>query len=114
MIRRGPEPCALQRNRLARVMRDRDADEIPISDNATRRIEVDPARAGHIDLHPGVRVAAGDIVVIIVGQMQVSRDEPRGYSARAKRRYHKHGEVATTAAPEIERPDRSLDSLLVP
>ena len=40
MIRRGPEPCALQRDRLARVMRDRDADEVLISHNAARWIEV--------------------------------------------------------------------------
>jgi hypothetical protein len=115
MIRRGPEPCALQRDRLARVMRDRDADEVLISHDASRRVEVNPARTGNVDLHPGAGVAAGDIVVvIIVGQMHISRDEPRGNSARAKRRYHKHGEVTTTATPEIERPNRSLDSLLVP
>jgi hypothetical protein len=34
-------------------------------------------------------------------------------SARAKRRDHKHGEVTTTAAPEIERPDGLLRSLPV-
>ena len=67
---------------FARMMRDCDADEIPISHNAARRIEVDPAGARHVDLHPGVHVAALDnIVVVIVGQMHVSRDEPRRNSA---------------------------------
>ena len=115
MIRRGPEPCALQGDRLARVMRHRDADEVLISHDASRRVEVDPARTRNVDLHPGVGVAAGDIVVVIIaGQMHVSRDEPRGNSARAKRGYHQHGEVTTTAAPEIECPGRSLGALLVP
>jgi len=63
------------------MMRDCDADEILITHYATRRIEVDPAGTGHVDLHPGVHVAARDIVVIIVGQMHVSRDEPRRNSA---------------------------------
>jgi hypothetical protein len=48
MIRRGPEPCALQGDRLARVMRHRDADEVLISHEASRRVEVDPARTGNV------------------------------------------------------------------
>src|SRR5580704_17875332 len=114
VIRRGAEPCALQRNRLARVMRDRDADEFFIADAAARRIEVDPARAWNVDLDPGMGVAAGGTVVVIIGQMQISGHEPSGNAARAQRRYHEHGEVTTTAAAEIERADRRLDALLVP
>lgn len=86
MIRRGPEPYALQRDRLARVMRDRDADEVLISHDASRRVEVDPARTGHVDLDPGVGVAASSAVVII-GQMHISGYEPRGNSAQAQRGY---------------------------
>jgi hypothetical protein len=48
----------LQRDRIARVDRDRDADEVFISDVTSRWIEVDPARTGNIDLNPGVGVAA--------------------------------------------------------
>src|SRR5580700_3181201 len=115
VIRRGPEPRALQRYRLARVMRDRHADEFFIADAASRRIEVDPARAGDVDLDPGVGVAAGGtIVVVIIGQMQISGHETSGNAAGAQRRYHEHGEVTTTAAAEIERADRRLDTLLVP
>ena len=113
MIRRGPEPCALQRDRLARVMRDRDADEVLIS-HTSRRVEVDPARTGNVDLGPGVGVAASSAVVVIIGQMHISGYEPRGNSAQAQRGYQQHCEVTTTAAPEIECPDRSLDALLVP
>src|ERR1700722_14449782 len=115
MIRRSSEPRTLQRNRLARVMRDRDADEVFIAHDASRWIEVDPAWTGNIDLNPGMGFAAGGtIVVVIIGQMEISGHEPRGNSARAKRRYHKHGEVTATAASEIKRADRILDTLLVP
>src|SRR5580704_3213523 len=116
VIRRGPEPCALQRNGLARMMRNRDADELFIADAAARRIEIDPARTGNVDLDPGVGVAAGStiVVVIIIGQMQISGHEASGNAAGAKRRYHQHGEVTTTAAAEIERADGRLDTLLVP
>jgi hypothetical protein len=114
MIRRGPKPCALQRDRFARVVRDRDADEVLISHDASRRIEVDPAWTGNVDLDPGVSVAAGSAVVVVIGQMHISGYEPRGNSAQAQRGYHQHCEVTTTAAPEIECPDRSLDALLVP
>src|ERR1700722_16308833 len=115
VIRSGAEPRALQRNGLARVMRDRDADEFFIADDASRRIEVDPARARNIDLDPGVGIAAGGtIVVIIIGQMQISGHEASSDAAGAQRRYHEHGKVTTTAAAEIERADGRLDTLLVP
>src|SRR5260370_6526920 len=114
MIRRGPEPCALQRDRLARVMRDRDADEVLISHNAARWIEVDPARTGHVDLHPGVHVAADEIVVIIVGQMHISRDEPRRKSTGAQRSDHQDRELATAPTAHSKRPYRILNALLMP
>src|SRR5579863_2273692 len=114
MILRGSEPCALQRDYLARVRRDRHPDEIFISNDACRWIEIDPARTGHVDLDPGMGVAADSTIVVVIRQMQIAGHEPGGNSARAKRRYHEHGEVATTAAPELERPGWSLDSLLVP
>src|SRR5579862_455005 len=97
------------------MMGDRDADEFFIADAASRRIEVDPARTWNVDLDPGVGVAAGGtiVVIIVIGQMQISGHEASGNAAAAKRRYHKHGEVTTTAAAEIERADRRLDALFV-
>ena len=67
MIRCRSEPCALERDRLAGVMHDGNADEILISHDAARRIEVDPAGAGHVDLDPGMGVAAGDKTVAVIG-----------------------------------------------
>ncbi len=117
MIRRVPEPRALQRDRLARVVRDRDADEVPIPDDAARRIEVDPAGSGNVDLDPGVGVAAGITIVVVIvvwAKCTISGNEPRGDAARAQCSDHEHCEVATTPAPEIEGADRILDPLLVP
>src|SRR6516162_998227 len=113
MVRRGPNPRALQRNRLARLVHDRDTHEVLIPDHAARRIEVDPARAGNIDLDPGMGVAARDTVVVI-SKVQISGHEPRGDSKRSQRRDHEHRKVATTAARELQGPDRVLNSLLVP
>jgi hypothetical protein len=44
---------------------DRDAHEVLIPDHAARRIEVDPTRAGNIDLDPGMSIAPSDTVVVI-------------------------------------------------
>ena len=41
-------------------MHDRDPHQVLIADHAARRIEVDPARAGDIDLDPGMGIAPGD------------------------------------------------------
>jgi predicted N-formylglutamate amidohydrolase len=95
---------------------DRDAHEVLISDHAARRIEVDPARAGNVDLNPGMGVAAGDtvVVVIVIGKMQISGYEPRGDPKRAQSRNHEHRKVATASAREFQGPDRILSSFLVP
>ena len=97
-------------------MGDRDADEFFIADAAARRIEVDPARSWNVDLDPGVGIAAGNmfVVIVIIGQMQISGHEASGNAAGAKCRYHQHGEITTTAAADIERADGRLDTLLVP
>src|ERR1700720_4873211 len=114
MVRRGPDPRTLQRNRLARLVRDCDTHEVLIPDHATRRIEVDPARAGKIDLDPGMGVATGDTVVVVIGKMKISGHEPSGDPKRSQRRDHEHCKVATTPARELQGPDRVLDSLLMP
>src|SRR5580704_4969410 len=97
-------------------MRDRDADEFFIADAAARRIEVDPASAWNANLDPGMGIAAGDtivVIIIIVGQMQISGHKASGNAAAAQCRYHEHSEITTTATAEIERADRKLDTLFV-
>src|SRR5580704_9226292 len=46
--------------------------------------------------------------------MQISGHEAGGNAAATQCRYHQHGEIAATAAAEIERADGRLDTLLVP
>src|SRR6476660_7371290 len=113
MVRRGAEPRTSQRDRLARLAHDRNAHEVLIPDHAARWIEVDPAGAWNVDLHPSMCVAAGDIVVVVIAKMQISGNEPRGDSKRAQRRNHEHGKVATTTAPQLQGLSWTLCSLLV-
>ena len=102
VIRRASIPCPLQRNCVARVLHGRDADEVLVSHNTRRRIEVDPARTWNVSLDPSVGVTTSNLMLVFVllfGQMQVTRNKPRRNSARAQRRHHQHREVAATAAP---------------
>src|SRR5258708_14934500 len=52
------EVDAVQRDRLARIARHRDTNEVAGTDDAVGGIELDPAGAPHIDLNPGVGLAA--------------------------------------------------------
>src|ERR1700731_1490185 len=79
MVRCGSDPRALQRNGLARLVHDRDAHEVLIPDHAARRIEVDPTRAGNIDLDPGMSVAPGDTSTCCVGTGSVTSDLRGGF-----------------------------------
>jgi hypothetical protein len=93
---------------------DRDAHEILIPDRTARWIEVGPAWAGNVGLDPGMAVAAGDaIIIVVIGKTQISGHEPRGYSKRAQCRDQEHCEVAATPAPELQGLDWILDALLV-
>jgi len=114
VIRCSSYPRALQGNRLARLLDDRDAHEILIPHPAARRIEVDPARAGNVDLYPGVGVAAGDKTNAVIGKVQISGNKPRTQSKRAERRDHEHGKIPTTPAHEYEGLDWVLDTFVVP
>src|SRR6185312_4046751 len=49
---------AVQRHGLARIARHRHPDQVAGADDAVGRIELDPARARQIGLHPGVGRAA--------------------------------------------------------
>ena len=69
MVGRGPKPRALQRYRLARLVHNCDSHEVFIPDHSTRRIEVDPAGAGNVDLDPSMGVSAGDFLVVVIAKM---------------------------------------------
>src|SRR5450759_3842838 len=57
----GTEIGAVQRDRLAWIARHRHPDEVAGADDAVGGIELDPAGARQVDLHPGVGRAAADI-----------------------------------------------------
>ena len=110
MVRRRSDPRALQGNCLARVMHDRDAHQILIPDHAARRVEVYPARAGDIDLDPGMGIRP---------VTQLSSSSPRCRypdTKRAANPSERRAEIMNTArsrnsrwrspgsAPVLERP----------
>src|SRR5262249_38233104 len=65
-----------ERNCLAGVTRDSDADEVTISNDAVCRIKFDPAGARQIDLAPRVGRATADIFGTITRRnMQIARNE---------------------------------------
>ena len=56
----------------------RDADEVLVSHNTRRRIEVDPARTWNVSLDPSVGVTTSNLMLVFVllfGQMQVVESE---------------------------------------
>src|SRR5260370_14770695 len=76
---RRSEIGAVQWDRLARIARHRDADEIAGADDAVGRIELDPARAWQIDLHPGMDRAAADIAMrAVAGDEDITGHETPG------------------------------------
>ena len=116
MIRRGPEPRSLQRNGLARIVHHRDAHEVLVPDDASRRIEVDPPDREQ-GLDPSVGLPAGNtgvVIIIVVGKMEISGHEPRSDASVRKRRYHEHGESRQLPLAEIQSLNRVLGTFLVP
>ena len=118
MIRGAAVPAALQGNSIARVLDDGDADEVLVADNAGRRIEIDPARTGYVNLNPGVGIAAGYLILIVViiviirvGQVHVAGNKPRGDAPPAQGRDHQRRQIATRTAAESQRAERILNSL---
>src|ERR1700733_12893400 len=84
VVGRKPGPGAMERYRLARIVRHRDTNEIAIADDAAGWIEIDPTGAGRIDLGPRVRVATP---IVDARDVQISRNEACGHPEGA----HSHG-----------------------
>ena len=61
-----------------------------------------------------MRVAATEAVVVVIGKMQISGNEPSGYSKRAQRCDHEHRKVPTASAPKLQGPDWIPGPLLMP
>ena len=104
----------MQRDRLARIARHRDADQIAGADDAVGRIELDPAGARQIDLHPGMGRAAADIAMrAVAGNEQIAGDEARGDAEPAQRLDHEQRIVAAGAGSGLQRVERMLGAVLV-
>src|SRR5262249_39215958 len=104
----------MQRDRLTRIARHRDADQVAAADDAVGRIELDPARARQVDLHPGVsRSAPAMSREAIVRRAQVTRDKPRSNAEPPQRLDHQERVVTTGAGARLQRVERMLRALLM-
>ena len=104
-----------ERQGLARLAGDGDADQLVIAEDGVGRVDIDPAGAGQIDLHPGMGGAAAmHVAAIARGHVEVAGDETRRQAERAQRLDHQHGEVAAGAGAARQRLERKLDTLLMP
>src|SRR6202030_1025028 len=90
IVRGKTGPSAVQRYRLAWIAHHRDTHEAAVADDPARRIEIDPAGAGQIDLDPGVRVSTAGIAAVAVRDVQISGDKARGHPERTNRLDHEH------------------------
>src|SRR6266481_2414020 len=108
-----PEIGAMQRDRLARIAGDCDANEVAGTDDAVGRIELDPTVARQIDLHPGMGRAAADMAIAIVGHEQIAGDEARGDAETPQCLDHEQRIVAAGAGSGLQRIERMLCALLV-
>src|SRR5580693_5451716 len=102
----------MQRDRLARIARDRDTNEVARPDNAVGGIELDPARARQIDLNPGMRRTAAEITSVR-GHEQITRHETRGDAEPPQRLDHQQRIIAAGARAGLQRIERMLGAVLV-
>src|ERR1039458_6300771 len=87
------------------------ANEITVADDAVAGGEVDPASAGQIGLHPGMRVTA-TCEAGTVGHENITADKPRRNAQRPGGFHHQDGEIPATSAPIPQRLLRSLHAFL--
>src|SRR5262245_23729958 len=103
----------MQRDRLARIPRYRDADQIARARDTVGRIEFDPACGRQVDLHPGMRRAAAEMARGIAGE-EITGDEARGDAEPSQRLDHQERVVAAGARSGLQRVERMLRALLMP
>src|ERR1700731_2850285 len=115
IVRGKTSPSPMKWYRLARNAHRRDTYEVAVADNPACRIEIEPARAGQIDLDPGMHVAAAGIAdIVVVGEIQISGDKTCGHPKRAHRLDHEHSQVTTTPASDFKSEEGVLNPFLMP
>jgi len=66
VIRYASVPRSLQRNCVARVLGDRNSDEVFVPHDTRRRVEVYPTGTGNITLDPSVGVTAVNLLLVVM------------------------------------------------
>src|SRR5579862_4431964 len=104
---------APQRQHLLGVPSDRDTNQIAIADDAVGGIEVDPASAGQVRLHPRVGGSAAKRAARIgAWHVYVPADKASGQTQRTRALHHQNREIPATAAAALQRLVGTLHSLL--
>ena len=90
---------ACHRDRLPYVTHDGNWDQIEAADTPVRRIEGDPARAGHIDFGPGMgRSRTAGPYNVMIRIVEIAGDNPRPESEAASRFAEEDGEITTRSS----------------
>jgi hypothetical protein len=58
--------------------------------------------------------AAGIVIIVVVREIQISRDKPCGHPKRAHCLDHEYGKVATAPAAKVQCEKRVLNTLFMP
>src|ERR1035438_7642718 len=90
---------------------NRDANQIPVADDTVGGVEIDPAGAGQIGLHPGMCGSAA-CEAGTVGHEDIAADKPRRDTKRPGSFHHEDREIPATATPCAQRLLGSLHASL--
>src|SRR5580704_18015457 len=97
---------------MFRRPRDCDSNQIAVPHYAIGRVEINPASAWQIGLHPSMRRAAACDACIVAGNKDVSADEASGQAKRSRRFHHKHSKVPAASATALNGFVGALNALL--
>ncbi len=107
----GADECAVQRSRLLGIAHDRHCNETGLADVAAVRIEIDPPRAGKVDLCPGVGRSVRLRRCHVRHGGEVARGEAGCQAERPRGVDHQQGEVPAAAVAQLQGLDGRLNPL---
>src|ERR1700684_2695959 len=91
---------------------DGDTNQVAVPHNTIGRIEIDPAGARQVSLHPSVSGTAARDACIVARNKDIPADEASGHAKRSRRFHHEDGEVPATSATALDCFVRALNALL--
>src|ERR1700730_1206798 len=96
---------------MIRGPRGGDTNQVAIAHYTVGRIEVNPARARQVSLHPCVCCTATSDARIVARNEDIPADEASGHTKRSRRFHHKDGEVPAASSTALDCFVRTLYTL---